>query len=192
MQAGGLAVAGESGVDPFEKGVVTRQSFKRPVQFAPVAESRSTDWPPGKPQLSDVRDPNQAIGFAEGERPKKQGVNQAEDGGIHPDPERQGKRGHNGETWTLQQLAKSEPDVASHRALDMPTTASSRDFICVAYDLFNSPTCIPFEPRIDPEREIFPLLEGQIESATREVLIPNVMLNLSFGLGRLRLALAYE
>jgi hypothetical protein len=54
--------------------------------------------------------------------------NQAKDGGIHADPQRQSQYLHDCETWTPQQLARSEPNVAYHQRLDMLVPDSSREF----------------------------------------------------------------
>ena len=63
---------------------------------------------PGRENIHDFRgaDPHH--------RPKHNAVNESEDGGVHPDRERECEDGDDGEPWSLDELPKREFEVLNH------------------------------------------------------------------------------
>jgi len=81
-----------------------RHSLEGPVLRAPVDEVGSGGGKPGKPLRGvDRDDHHQAIGIGEGERAQEDGVDDAEDGGVGTDAQRQRQHRHRGEAGTLDQ-----------------------------------------------------------------------------------------
>ena len=60
---------------------------------------------------------DEAVRFGERQAAQEEIVDQTEDGGVHPDAEREGEHGEQGEAGRLEELAEGEAEI-DHGAVD--------------------------------------------------------------------------
>jgi hypothetical protein len=88
------------------------QSLERRAVFLPIREHTASDVILRLPRAAGIfPQVHELAGLFVGERFEYYTVDDAEDGGVRPDAEREREHGHGGEARVLQQLAESEFEI---------------------------------------------------------------------------------